>query len=264
MQSATASPGPFSAVAGSGQAEPAAPTAINIAWSSLPGQMRDIGVGGVDEQAVWAVGGESVPGGFEVSFWTGSAWDIVEGVGAVAIDVGPTGFPWIVTRENQIFEWTGADFVERPGQARDIGVGADGSVWMIGTKPAPGGYEIYRWTETSWEEVPGGAVAIDVLANGDLDQQRQSEPWIVDSDHHIARWTGSEWSRLPGDAQDIGIGSNGAIWIIGTTATDGGSSIATWNGAGWTTAGGGGSRISVSPDGFPFVVTDGQETLQGS
>lgn len=240
------------------------PAAIEIAWSKIPGEIRDIGIGGVDEQAIWVVGGESVPGGFEVSYWTGSGWDIIEGSAAVAIDVGPSGYPWIVTRENRIFEWTGTDWAERPGEARDIGIGADGSVWIIGTDPVPGGYSIRRWTETSWEGVPGGAVAIDVYARGDLDEQRQGEPWMVNADHQISRWDGSEWERQPGEAQDIGVGANGAVWIIGTTPTTGGYNIATWNGEDWAAAPGGGVRISVNPDGFPFAVTDDQQLLQGT
>src|ERR1700712_3830557 len=42
-----------------GQIQPASPAAIDIAWTKLPGEMRDLGIGGVDEPAVWAVGGES-------------------------------------------------------------------------------------------------------------------------------------------------------------------------------------------------------------
>ena len=263
------STGPVTQVAG--DQSPAAvstvsarPTAIDIVWNQLPGDMRDIGIGGVDENAMWAVGGESVPGGFEISVWTGSSWDVVEESAAVAIDVGPTGYPWIVTRENRILEWTGAEFVERPGTARDIGIGADGSVWIIGTDPVPGGYSIHRWNETSWDDVPGGAVAIDVAAQGDLDEQRQAEPWMVNAEHQISRWDGSEWQRLPGEAQDIGVGANGAVWIIGTAPTTGGYSVATWNGDGWASAPGGGVRISVNTDGFPVLVTDDQQILQGS
>ena len=264
-------PGQLSTDATAGQVPPAdqalspSPRAIEIAWNKLPGAMRHIGIGGVGEhQAIWALGGESLFGGFEINLWNGGSWDVLEDGAAVAIDVGPSGYPWIVTRENRIYEWTGADWAERPGQARDIGIGADGSVWTVGTNPVPGGYGIQRWTETGWEDVPGGAVAIDVYARGDPDGQLQGEPWIVDADNHISRWTGSEWSRQPGVAQDIGVGANGAVWIIGTTPMIGGYNIATWNGEGWASAPGGGVRISVNTDGFPFVVTDDQQLFQGT
>jgi hypothetical protein len=73
-----------------------------------------------------------------------------------------------------------------------------------------------------------------------------------------------EWSPQPGEAQDIGIGPNGAIWIIGTTPVPGGFNISTWNGESWTSTAGGGVRISADTDGYPFVVTDKQEIMQGT
>ncbi len=240
------------------------PTSIDIAWQELPGETRDVGIGGVgDDQSIWAIGGESVPGGYPVHYWNGTEWETVDG-GAVAIDVSPAGHPWRVDSDNRIFEWTGAGWAERPGRGRDIGIGGDGSVWMVGTNPVPGGYGIYRWTGAEWEEAPGGAVAIDVYTVGDAAVDLQGEPWIVDEDDHILRWTGSEWARQPGAAQDIGIGANGAIWIIGTEPADGGYRVATWNGEGWAPAPGGGLRVSVNADGFPYVVTDDQRLLQGT
>ena len=32
------------------------------------------------------------------------------------------------------------------GRSRDISIGADGSIWALGSKKVPGGYEIDRWT----------------------------------------------------------------------------------------------------------------------
>ena len=242
----------------------APPDSIEIAWTEVSGDIRDVGIGGVDEdQSMWSVGGESVPGGHEINYWNASAWETVSR-GAVAIDVAPTGYPWVVDSEGRIFEWTGSSWTERPGRGRDIGIGADGSVWIVGTDPVPGGYGIYRWTETGWDQAPGGAVAIDVYARGDAAVDLQGEPWIVDADNRISRWTGSEWARQPGEAQDIGVGANGAVWIVGTDPADGGYSIATWNGEGWTSASGGGMRISVDADGFPYVVTEEGQLLRGT
>jgi hypothetical protein len=58
-----------------------------------------------------------------------------------------------------------------PGAATDIGVGADGSVWVTGTNPLPGGFGIYRWDGSNWNEYPGGATQIAVGPDG--------TPWVV-------------------------------------------------------------------------------------
>lgn len=240
------------------------PQSIQMTWTELPGGTREIGVGGTGEdQSVWALSEERTSGGHEVNWWNGSEWEAL-GRGAAAIDVGPSGYPWIVDSDGRIFTWDGSDWTERPGSARDIGIGADGSVWIVGTDPVPGGYGIYRWTETSWEQAPGGAVAIDVATQGDAAVGHQSEPWIIDENNRISRWTGSEWSQQPGEARDIGVGANGAVWVVGTASEPGGHSIATWNGEGWASAPGGAVRISVDADGFPYVVTDANKLLRGT
>jgi hypothetical protein len=67
-----------------------------------------------------------------------------------------------------------------PGSAIDIGAGADGSVWVVGTKRAPrGGNTIHRWGGSDWEEVEGGASAITVDGNG--------LPWVVNSSGELYR-----------------------------------------------------------------------------
>ena len=64
--------------------------------------------------------------------WNNGRWLQVEGFGT-RIGVGPDGSPWVVNSKNEIYRWTNGAFQKLPGTARDIGVGGDGSVWIIGT-----------------------------------------------------------------------------------------------------------------------------------
>jgi hypothetical protein len=56
-------------------------------------------------------------------------------------------------------------------------VGANGSVWVVGTNRVVGGYGIYHWNGRGWTPMPGGAVAISVGSAG--------RPWVINSAHHI-------------------------------------------------------------------------------
>ena len=133
------------------------------------------------------------------------------------------------------------------GRAKDIGIGANGSVWVIGTTQARGGYGIYRWTGSNWQQVNGAAVAIDVDASG--------TPWVVNSEGSIYRRAGEGWQILPGKARDIGIGYNGSVWVIGWTRIGtGGYGIYRWTGSNWRQIDGHAVRISVDPSGRPWVV----------
>ena len=70
--------------------------------------------------------------------------------------------PWVVNSNNNIFQRTGGSWQMLPGLAKDIGVGADGSVWVIGTDSTGGGYGIHRWNGNNWTKIDGGAEQISV------------------------------------------------------------------------------------------------------
>lgn len=133
-----------------------------------------------------------------------------------------------------------------PGLANDIGVGGDGTAWVIGTNAASGGYGIYRWNGTTWTVVAGAAVRVAVGPDG--------AAWVVNSNGNIYHWNGSSFQQLPGLGKDIGVGADGSVWLIGTNAVPGGYGIYHWNGSGWDSIDGGGVRISVGPDGLPWMV----------
>ncbi len=134
------------------------------------------------------------------------------------------------------------------GAATDIGVGANGAVFTIGTNKSDGGYGIWKWTGNQWQALPGGGVRIAVDPNG--------TPWVVDDRGTIFRWRGGKWAKLPGAAKDIGIGANGSVFTIGTNKSDGGYGIWKWTGNQWQALPGGGVRIAVDPRGTPWVVDD--------
>jgi hypothetical protein len=134
------------------------------------------------------------------------------------------------------------------GQARDVGVGANGTVWVIGWTAVPGGYNIARWNGNFWENIPGGAVRIDVDPNGNA--------WVVNDAGFIFRWNGQTWQNIGGQARDVGIGADGTVWVIGWTAVPGGYNIARWNGNIWEDIPGGAVRIDVDPNGRAWAVND--------
>lgn len=151
-------------------------------------------------------------------------------------------------------------FDRLPTQALDIGVGADGSVWMIGTQPAgPGDYGVVRWDGRNGLAMGGGGIRIAVGPNGD--------PWILTAAGQIFCPQPNGWGPpLPGLGIDIAVGANGSAWLIGTnpvgTANDGG--VYRWEGRQWVDVGGGGVRIAVAPDGTPWLVNSVGQIYVGS
>jgi hypothetical protein len=163
-----------------------------------------------------------------------------------APSVAPPGTPWVVNSLGQIYRGDGRSWQLLPGQAADVGAGAEGSVWVIGSNPMPGGFGIWRLAASGWVQVDGGAVRIAVDGQG--------VPWVVNAQGRIYRRAGDSWQELPGRAVDIGVGANGEAWVIGIERVAGGGPIFRWNGADWSRTDGAGVRIAVGPDGTPWVA----------
>jgi hypothetical protein len=221
---------------------------ISTLWDTyrqLPGGATDIGAGA--DGSVWIIGTSATSGGFNIFKFNGNGWDMdyLDG-GAVRIAVGPTGVPFIINSSNQIFERTTnspfAGFWQQlPGAGTDIGVGADGSVWVLGVTPRNGGFPIFKFNGTGWDAdaAGGGAVRIAVSPSG--------VPWIVSSTNNIYRRTtntpfSGTWQALPGNMVDIGVGpgstgADGSIWSVNGT----GNTVYVWDEQ--TGSGSGGSGI---------------------
>ena len=213
-------------------------------WDLLSGTAKSIGVS--LHGTPFIIGTSAVGGGYAIYESTTSEWVSLGGEGAVSIDVGSNDQPWIVNNQNAIKQWTGSSWTTRPGTARDVGVGADNSAWIIGTSATTGGYTVYRWNGSGWDPKPAdgsrGGVQIDVAPDG--------KAWLVDDAHAIRFWDGAGWTivnaGVTGDM--VSVGANGSVWLVGTGSPGTDRTIRRWTGAGWpavTT----GSIISGGPNG---------------
>ena len=148
-----------------------------------------------------------------------------------------------------IYTYGAGGWEQIDGEATDIGIGADGSVWIIGTNEVNGGYGVYRRSVWGWVqlEIDGGAIRIDVDPSGN--------PWVVDNDGNIFRKIGAKWwEQIDGEATDIGIGADGSVWIIRTSEVNGGYGVYRWSERGWEQIDGGTAQISVDNRGTPWIV----------
>lgn len=142
---------------------------------------------------------------------------------------------------------------ELPGKGTDLGIGANGAVWMIGWDTGDQNRDIFRWTGTEWSIVEGRGKRISV--------DPQGNPWKLNKDGEFQRWNGTQFVSLPGKGTDLSVGANGAVWMIGwytdffdTDFNPKNRSIYQWNGSDWTEVPGGGVRIAVAPDGTPWII----------
>lgn len=150
-----------------------------------------------------------------------------------------------------------------PGAAQDIGVGADGSVWVIGAAAGDGGVYKLNAAGTGWNQSAGFAARIAVEPSG--------IPWVVTTGGDTYRRTTNDpttgtWVLMPlvgAFARDIGVGSDGSVWAIDKGLTSDGL-IYKYNGTNWTLTSdfGYAARIAVGPTGVPWVVNSSGDSFR--
>ncbi len=281
-------------------------------WQQLPGAATDISVG--TDGSVWALGVTQVAGGYDIYHWNATTWtwSAVRG-GAVRIAVDPSGSPWIITNVGTIFHWDAGPCVhvpglgpcvhvpglgtwlQVPGLAREISIGADGSIWTLGYGPVinnappvtsrllsgaimssamtgatrsslripcgrvgvdPSDTGIYRWTGATWQQLSGSAAHLAVDPSG--------LPWVVNSCGAISRWTGSAWVALPGAAKDIAIGGPHCACIDYPAVINTDSSLTRWDWLtnSWQAIPGLAVDIAEGPSFNPWVITSSGAIFQ--
>lgn len=211
-------------------------------WQAMPGRAKDIGAGA--DGSVWIIGENQSPYKWNDA---GYAWEQASGQ-AARIAVLPDGTPVIVNQKQEIFRLRGQNWQQLPGRAKDIGAGADGSIWIIGTNDSP-----YQWNENgyAWVEAGGSGIRISVLPDG--------VPVILNAKEEVFRLRGQNWQQLPGRARDIAAGADGSIWIIGENG-----SPYFWNESGyaWEQKQGTGVQLAIAGPGIPWLVNVKEEIFR--
>ena len=227
-------------------------------WIPVVSSARDIGAG--KNGSVWKIDGNGTGPDYGISSFMGSGWYTVQNKQAVRVAVDPNGLPWVVDSRGMIWRLkastlssvqsgTGGDIWESiPGVAQDIGIGADGSVWVIGSTGA-----LFQFNGSTWTQLPGAGAGVRIAVDN------FGKPVVIGTDSHgIFRYDGTQWSRYAdGDfttALDIGAGADGSIWVAGTDSQSVGG-VWRWNGTGWDRFRGGGTNVAVDGSGSPWVVT---------
>jgi hypothetical protein len=92
-----------------------------------------------------------------------------------------------------ISRWTGSQWQQLPGDAQDIDIGANGTVWMVGNGGSNSGtgWAINKWTGSGWQmdtgNVGGNYIAVDPSGN----------PWVTDWDNNIFARIGTSSTSNP-------------------------------------------------------------------
>lgn len=107
---------------------------------------------------MFGISTERVRSGYRILRFENGSWKNMPGAGhKIAVD--SEGNAWVVTGRNSIFKWnpTTNRWVRVSGQASDIGIGPDGTVYILGVRSRKSGKEIYRYIAGTWKRVNGSA-----------------------------------------------------------------------------------------------------------
>ena len=185
----------------------AAPATSHAQITRMPGLANEIGVS--RNGAAFVIGTSPCIGsGCTVYAFRNANWQSLPGT-ATRVAADPAGNPWVINQQGNIFRYSGSSFVQQPGLASDIAIGADGSVFVIGTGPCnASGCTVYKFDGSRFIPYPGTGVRIAVDPSGN--------PWIVNSAKQIFRFSVDRFHAVAGAATDIAIGGDGSVHIVST------------------------------------------------
>lgn len=206
------------------------------AWSRKPGLA--IQIASNDRGDTYALGLPIGPFGHTLYQWFGGDWVRTSGQGTrIAVDT--KGKPWVVNNRNEIWfiDESTQNFTKLNMQAVDIGIGAEGSFYILSTESNQFGNLVYRYTNNGWVKTGGAGIRLAVDSTG--------HAIVINKQLKIFRFdSGNRWFDLGGFAHDVAV-AGGRIFVIGTNKANVGYGIWTKHGSSaWETLDGAGTSIA--------------------
>lgn len=175
-------------------------------WKQVYGRAKDVAVapnGTLFHIGMGATRLGLFTAGFDLYKWVSNQWTRLQGMGGFRVSADRNGNPYLVSFSDTIWRNDGTSWKQLSGRAKDIGVGADGSVFVIGTNvKRTGGYGIWRYipSNNGWTEIGGAAVRIAV--------NKMGNPVVVNDAGNIYIWSPSRraWDMIGTGAIDVGVG----------------------------------------------------------
>ncbi|PJI39567.1 tectonin domain-containing protein [Ferrovibrio sp.] len=167
----------------------------------------------------------------------------------VHIAMDPAGNPWGVNTLARIFRHDGADWVQVPGTAANLGIGLDSTVIVSVADET-----LRRRTAGGlYETIPGRGLTVAVNAQG--------QPWTIRADGSMYRCDVNPCQRLPRQGKSLSIGPGGSVFA---TSTD--NKLLRWDFSAnnWQeipVPGFDAAWVAVGPRDRPWIVTSGGKIL---
>lgn len=124
---------------------------------------------------------------------------------------------WGVNRDDEIwrFDWNRDSWEKMPGRAVQVSCSEDGAVWCINRQE-----NIFQWTGSQWEQRPGALRRISVglsfpslTFEPDITGSHQ-HVWGCNNRDEIYYWQNNNWNKSDGACREISVGNDGVVWCV--------------------------------------------------
>lgn len=237
-------------------------------WTRIDGEALDIGVG--------ANGRVCVVGISENPFCLSQGrWTKVRDGAHIAMDVGPGSQLWAVETDYDIVAQTSsAGWAPVSGSALDVGIGFDGSVYVVGSSTRG----VFRRTGSTWSRqtagesnrVSGGPRGTFAFIDPDsrifIDSPRKprpgraidigvgpdaTRPWVIGDSGRVFRWNDQQWQLMrSGVHRAIDVDRAGFAWVVESNYD-----IYRFDGRSWKKVAGKARDIGIGSNGKVCVVS---------
>ena len=193
--------------------------------------------------------GSNEPTGRVGGYFARLGWDPGTGLGTPngkallnALLANSEPAPGAASTEDFAIAWTW-----KPGLAREIVEGRDGTLWALGTVKVSGQWPLFRATPFGWTPVPGAfGCALAIGLDG--------KPWVANDKGVIRSFDGTSWQVHSGHASSLAMTRDGALWIVAYDQAGGDRAVLRWTDGGFVDTGIVASRIKIDAAGVLLAI----------